>query len=307
MKKKNMLKGVIAFAVLASLSVTGCSQPTSGTANNTAQPAQNAISSQKTPVTTTTSTATNSITRTAASNTKSDNVYITVEPGVKLGSDKKLHDAFINGDIKVTAGKSVTLNFYNYDDGTHTMTSPELGLAVKIAGSKKKGEPALTTYTFTPKKEGTYSWYCADPCDGPNKQWAMSQDGYMRGKITVLPASNNVQHVSLVINPDYKLGPDGNRHDAYTPGDFTVHAGQPVELTIINYGKNKHPFVSPNLGINVPVTGRKAAGDPGIFTTTFTPKKSGKYQWNCMMPCDGKYNDWAMAHDNYMMGFITVQ
>jgi hypothetical protein len=39
------------------------------------------------------------------------------------------------------------------------------------------------------------------------------------------------------------------------------------------------------------------------MTFTFTaPKKAGRYQWWCAVPCD----PWAMAHDGYMRGYVTV-
>jgi plastocyanin len=312
--RKDVQKGIIALAVLASVSsfsLMGCSSNTSSTAqsgtattpqSNREQPAKKepaATSPQAAPVSTQAAPT--------VANDQPENVYLTIEPGAKLGADKKLHDAFINGDIKITAGKAVTLNIFNYDDGTHTMTSPDLGMNIKIKGSTKKGQPALTTFTLTPSKEGTFIWFCADPCDGEKKQWAMAHDGYMKGKITVLPASNKVQHISMVINPDYKLGSDGKMHDAYTPGDFTVKAGQPVQLTIVNYGKNSHHFVSIDLGIDVPEKGRKSTGDPSIFTVTFTPKKAGNYQWNCVEPCDVRNGNFAMSHGNYMTGSIEVK
>lgn len=291
---KLVRRGTLAIALISALSfsLAGC-----GTSNS----AKTDTAKEKK--------VTASATKTKADAQKqaSFNQYIVIEPGAKLGSDGKLHDAFINGDIKVTEGQPVTLNFLNYDEGTHTYTSADLGINVKIKGSSKKGEPGITSYTFTPKKQGEYAWLCADPCDGGNGQWAMSQDGYMKGKITVLPSTNNVQYVSMVMNPDYKLGSDGNLHDAYTPGDFNVKAGVPVELTVYNYGKNPHPIAIKDLGANVNVTPRKNQGDASITTVTFTPEKAGKYMWNCTVSCDSKYNDWAMVNDNYMMGFFNVE
>lgn len=234
------------------------------------------------------------------------NQYIVIEPGSKAGPDKKMHDAFINGDIKITEGQPVTLNFLNYDGGTHTYTSADLGLNIKIKGSAKNGEPALTKFTFTPKKTGEFSWLCADKCDGGNGQWAMAQQGYMQGKITVLPATNKVQYVSMVMNPSYKLGSDGKLHDAYTPGDITVKAGQPVELTVYGLGKKAHPIAIKELGVNINETARPADGVPSVTTVQFTPAKAGKYMWNCTLPCDGDNNDWAMAQDGYMMGYVNV-
>ncbi|MGZ4161091.1 MAG: hypothetical protein ACXVNF_09915, partial [Neobacillus sp.] len=177
------------------------------------------------------------------------NQYIVVEAGSKLGSDGKKHDAFINGDIQITQNQPVTLHFLNYDDAEHTYVSPELGLGVKIKGSTKKGQPKETTYTFTPSKSGTFTWNCTDVCDD-SKQWSMSQQGYMTGKITVLPASNQVQHVSMVVNPGYKLGQDGKMHDSFATGDITVKVGQPVEVSVYNLDQGEHSITSKDLGLN---------------------------------------------------------
>lgn len=236
-----------------------------------------------------------------------ENVYVTIEAGSKLGPDGKKHDAFINGDIKITQGKKVTLHFYNYDDGTHTYTSPDLGLNIKIKGSEKKGEPAETTYTFSPDKTGTFAWICADPCDGENGQWAMTHDGYMKGHITVLPSTNQTQYISLVVNAGYKSGSDGKLHDSFTPADFTVLHGQPVELTVYNFDDGQHTVTNEELNLNLAVNGSAKEGDPGISTVTFTADKIGSFTWICAIPCDGENGQWAMTQNGYMKGNITVK
>ncbi len=242
--------------------------------------------------------------KTSADQQKSvQNLYVTVEPGAKLGPDGKLHDAFINGDIKVTEGQPVTIHFYNFDEMTHTYTSDELGMDVKIKASVKEGQAAETLYTFTPKKAGTYSWYCADPCDQEAGQWAMAHDGYMKGNITVLPATNKTQYVSLVINADYVLGEDGELHDAFIPGNITLLKGQPVELTIYNFDDAKHSYTSEELGFDFDAPGSTKEGEATVNTFKFTPEKAGTFNWLCDEPCD----PWAMAHDGYMMGSIVVQ
>lgn len=283
----------LALISTLSFSLVGC-----GTSND----AKTSAPKEKTTATTT---ATTTAAKSDTQKKTTLNQYIVVEPGAKLGPDKKLHDAFINGDITLTAGQPVTLHFLNYDEGTHTYTSADLGINVKIKGSTKKGQPAETTYTFTPSKAGTYKWLCADPCDGGNKQWAMSHAGYMQGTIKV--TNDNVQHASLVINAGYKLGPDGKLHDAYTPGNFTVNAGSPVEVTIYNFDGGTHTLTAADLGANFKVTGSKKDGDPSVNKFTFTPNKKGTFKWLCADKCDGENGQWAMTHDNYMTGSITVQ
>ncbi|MCM2532351.1 hypothetical protein NDK43_08025 [Neobacillus pocheonensis] len=233
------------------------------------------------------------------------NQYIVVEAGSKLGSDGKKHDAFINGDIQITQNQPVTLHFLNYDDAEHTYVSPELGLGVKIKGSTKKGQPKETTYTFTPSKSGTFTWNCTDVCDDSN-HWSMSQQGYMTGKITVLPASNQVQHVSMVVNPGYKLGPDGKMHDSFATGDITVKVEQPVEVTVYNLDQGEHSITAKDLGLNFVAKASAIDGVPAVSTFTFTPQKEGKFMWMCTIPCDDDAKGWAMSNDNNMMGYFNV-
>lgn len=233
------------------------------------------------------------------------NQYIVVEAGAKLGTDGKKHDAFINGDIQITQNQPVTLHFLNYDDADHTYVSPKLGLGVKIKGTTKKGKPQETTYTFTPSKSGTFPWNCTDACDD-TEEWSMSQEGFMTGKITVIPASNQVQHVSMVVNPGYKLGSDGKRHDSYAAGDIIVKAGQPVELTVYNLAQSEHSLAAKDLGLNFVAKASQKAGVPAVSTFTFTPQKAGKFMWMCTIPCDVASKGWAMSNNNYMMGYFNV-
>ncbi|WML43046.1 hypothetical protein [Neobacillus sp. PS3-40] len=289
---KIVKRGTIALALISALSfsLAGCSSNDSTKTTSAKEKTVAASSSTKQDV----------------QKSTPDNQYLVIEPGSKLGPDGKLHDAFINGDIKLTVGKPVTLHFLNYDGGTHTYTSGDLGLNVQIKGSTKKGEPAETTFTFTPNKTGDFTWLCADKCDGGNGQWAMAQQGYMQGKITVLPATNKVQYVSMVMNAGYKLGSDGKLHDAATGGDMTLKAEVPVELTVYNFDGGSHTVTNKDLGLNLEVTPSKKDGSPSVSTIQFTPSKAGKYMWNCMKPCDGENKDWSMAQPGYMMGNFTV-
>jgi plastocyanin len=99
----------------------------------------------------------------------------------RKGPDGSWHDAVLPADFSVKAGSMVRVTVYNYDEGEHTFTAPGLGADVTIAaGSEAK--PAVTTFTFrAPQKAGRYEWFCALPCD----PWAMNQDGFMRGEVSV--------------------------------------------------------------------------------------------------------------------------
>jgi plastocyanin len=100
-----------------------------------------------------------------------------------------------------------------------------------------------------------------------------------------------------------RLGPDGNWHDAFLPADFTVKPGAKVTLTITNYDSGAHSFTSPSLGVQETIPAGSAVS-PSVTTFTFTaPKKPGAYDWWCAFPCD----PWAMKHDGYMRGIVTVK
>ncbi len=99
-----------------------------------------------------------------------------------------------------------------------------------------------------------------------------------------------------------RMGPDKQWHDAFLPADYTVHAGQTVTMTFQNYDGGPHTFTAPSLNVNQ-VIPSGSASHPVSTTVTFTaPKTPGKYQWWCAVPCD----PWAMSHDGYMRGFVTV-
>lgn len=103
------------------------------------------------------------------------------EEHAKKGPEGSWHDAYLPADFTVTPGERVTVHVYNYDEGKHSFTSPELGVNVTIAGGSEK-TPKETTFTFTaPAKAGSYQWFCDYPCD----PWAMAHEGFMQGRVTV--------------------------------------------------------------------------------------------------------------------------
>lgn len=118
-------------------------------------------------------------------------------------------------------------------------------------------------------------------------------------------AASTVENVSLVIKSDEekgKKGSDGNWHDAFLPADFSVKAGTTVRVTVTNYDDMAHTFTAADLGTNAEIA---AGGEDKPSTTTFTfhaPDKAGSYAWFCAIPCD----PWAMAHDGFMKGHVTV-
>ncbi len=101
------------------------------------------------------------------------------------------------------------------------------------------------------------------------------------------------------IVPEYKVGPDGKKHDAFTNTNFAVKAGQPLEIRVDNTDEQPHSITAPEAGVNITAM-------PGVHTYTVVVQKPGTYQWFCVYPCDSGANGWAMKHAGYMSGYITV-
>ena len=114
-------------------------------------------------------------------------VSMVIVPGIRLGPDKKMHDAFTPTDFSARAGEKIVLTVYNYDGGDHSITAPALHLNLVIPGAKQQGVPTVKTFHFTITKAGAYHWLCVVPCDDDTKGWAMSHDHYMAGTITITP------------------------------------------------------------------------------------------------------------------------
>jgi plastocyanin len=101
--------------------------------------------------------------------------------------------------------------------------------------------------------------------------------------------------VDLTVSPESKLGPEGEKHDAYTITEFNVHVGQPQELRITSTDNVPHSITSPGAGVNIVVM-------PGTHTYTLLVKHAGTFLWFCDFQCD----EWAMQHPGYMSGYITA-
>ncbi len=101
--------------------------------------------------------------------------------------------------------------------------------------------------------------------------------------------------VDLSVIPEYKRGPEGEKHDAFTTTDFTVRAGQPQQLRIDNTDTVPHSITAPEAGIKIVVI-------PGTHTYTLLVKQPGRFLWFCSFVCD----EWAMQHPGYMSGYISA-
>ena len=100
-------------------------------------------------------------------------VYLSISPGVKPGSDGKVHDAFSVTDFQARVGQPVKLVINNTDDVPHSINAPNAGVNI-IA------KPGTHTYTLLVHKAGRFEWSCIMPCD----PYSMAHLGYMRGYIT---------------------------------------------------------------------------------------------------------------------------
>ena len=131
---------------------------------------------------------------------------------------------------------------------------------------------------------------------------------------TPVSSTPKTADITLVVQGDVKLGPDGELHDAFTPCNFTVYAGQEVVLTIVNYDSGEHTFTSPSLGVNFIVSPSNVTGVPTVSNFQFNETTVGVYRWYCTYPCDTDAGGWAMTTGSdgqpdqigYMGGFVTV-
>lgn len=311
MRNRAKFAGLAAVTAGLAIFAVGCGAPSTAPSPSTmpSYMANGSMSMNNTNMgNTKTSTPTGNSTATPAATTQNtlheQSVSLTVLPGGRLGSDGKMHDTFAPANFAVTAGVPVKLTIYNYDSGSHSLTAPNLNLNVQAKGSPKSGVPGITTVTFTPAKAGDYNWQCMDPCDSEAGGWAMSHPGYMEGTIHVA-APSDTQRVYLTIKDGLQFASaDGKLHDSYSPASFNVQAGIPVQVTVENFDTGQHSFTSPALGVNQVFPGATNAGQPSTTTFTFTPTKAGQYHWQCIIQCDG--NGWAMSHDGYMSGTVTV-
>jgi hypothetical protein len=120
--------------------------------------------------------------------------------------------------------------------------------------------------------------------------------------------------ITLVVQSDVKLGPDGQLHDAFTPCNFTIYVNQEVNLTVVNYDNGEHSFTSPSLGVNFAIPPSNVTGSPTVSNFQFAEATAGVYRWYCTYPCDTDAGGWAMTTGSdgqpdqigYMGGFVTV-
>ena len=120
--------------------------------------------------------------------------------------------------------------------------------------------------------------------------------------------------VTLMVQSDLTLGPDNQTHDTFVPSNFTVYAGQIVNLTIVNYDNGPHSFTSPTLNVDFQIPASQINGVPSVSHFQFTEAVAGSYRWWCTVACDTDSGGWAMTTGSdgqlgqigFMGGFVTV-
>lgn len=131
---------------------------------------------------------------------------------------------------------------------------------------------------------------------------------------TTVSSAAKYADITLVVQGDSTLGPDGQLHDAFAPCNFTVYAGQVVNLTVVNYDSGQHSFTSTTLNVNFQIAASQTNGVPAVSNFQFTETKAGVYRWWCSDPCDTDAGGWAMTTGSdgqpgqigFMGGFVTV-
>jgi len=103
------------------------------------------------------------------------------------------------------------------------------------------------------------------------------------------------EQISLYVAPEWKPGPGGVHHDAFSKTNFTVKVGQPLRLTIDSRDSATHSITSAEAGVNVVVT-------PGVHTYTVVVHQAGYFKWICALECD----PFSMAHTAYIQEYITA-
>jgi len=131
---------------------------------------------------------------------------------------------------------------------------------------------------------------------------------------TTSSQASNYADVTLVVQGNVRLGPDGLLHDAFTPCNFTVYTSQEVNLTVVNYDSGEHTFTSPALNVNFVILPSNVTGVPTVSNFQFNETNAGVYRWYCTSPCDTDAGGWAMTTGTdgqlgqigFMGGFVTV-
>ncbi len=133
---------------------------------------------------------------------------------------------------------------------------------------------------------------------GKSNTTAMTMPG-ASPPVAAVPSATPAPTIRLSVAGENKKGPDGKMHDSFTKTDFAVKVGQPTRLRINNTDSSAHSITAPSTGVSITVR-------PGLHTYTMVAKTAGRFEWICVIPCDGPAHGWAMTHPGYMAGYITA-
>ena len=173
-----------------------------------------------------------------------------------------------------------------------------MGIAVGLIGLLSITAVILSAFALAASKSGSNA-SAASTATGNS---SASTAGALGATAAPLAAPQTINVAVKADDEHGRLGPDGKWHDAFLPAEFKVHPGAKVTVTVANYDGGAHTFTSPSLGVNATLPAGSMK-NPHQTTFTFTaPKKAGRYAWWCAIPCD----PWAMAHNGYMRGYVTV-
>lgn len=127
---------------------------------------------------------------------------------------------------------------------------------------------------------------------GSHRHMASMGSGWGPSTATV---ATTPAHVSLAVVPGGKVGPKGEKYDAFTKTNFAVRVGRPVQLTIDNQDDVVHSITATAAGVSIVVM-------PGKHTYTLLVHRAGRFKWICAYPCD----PFSMETVGYMQGYITA-
>jgi hypothetical protein len=80
-----------------------------------------------------------------------------------------------------------------------------------------------------------------------------------------------------------------------------MRLGVPVAVTVLNYDDLPHTWTAAALGVDAAIPAGSARS-PSTTTFVIDPRAAGTFEWRCTTP----YDAWAIAHDGYMRGTVTV-
>lgn len=88
------------------------------------------------------------------------------------------------------------------------------------------------------------------------------------------------QMTMSVLPPNYQ--PAGSsQHAVFAPTNFTVHSGQIVNVTVLNYSPSSDSFYSPGLGVNFMFNPATPQGVPSVSHFQFIANSTGAFEFWC--------------------------